>query len=195
MLEGPTIMLGMFITLLYTYTIPNNHYSSKPSSLSCHLMAKRCLRVGRNQISEARNLPLCGCKSMTEGLRIVLGVFITLLYTYTMPNNHYSSKPSSLSCHLMAKRCLRVGRNQISEARNLPSCGCKSMTEGLRIVLGVFITLLYTYTMPNNHYSSKPSSLSCHLMAKRCLRVGRNRISEAIFGNMLPLLPLYKRLT
>jgi len=116
---------------------------------------------------------------MTEGLTIVLGVFITWLYTYTMPNKHYSCKPSSLRCHLMAKHCLRVGRNRISEARNLPSCGCKSMTEGLTIVLGVFITLLNTYTMPNKHYSSKPSSLRCHLMAKHCLRVGRNRISEA----------------
>jgi len=62
-----------------------------------------------------------------------------------------------------------------SEARNLPSGGCKSMAEGLIIVLGVFINLLYTYTMPNNHYYSKPTSLRCHLMAKHGLRVGRNR--------------------
>jgi len=134
MTEGLTIVLGVFITWLYTYTMPYKHYSCKPSSLRCHLMAKHCLRVGRNRISEARNLPSCGCKSMTEGLTIVLGVFITLLYTYTMPNKHYSSKPSSLRCHLMAKH-----------SRNLPSCGCKSMTEGLTIVLGVFITLLYLY--------------------------------------------------
>ena len=138
-------------------------------------MTKHCLRVGRNRISEARNLPSCGCKIMTEGPTIMLGVFITLLYTYTMPNNHYSSKPSSLRCHLMAKHCLRVGRNRISEARNLPSCGCKSMTEGLTIVLGVFITLLCIHTMPINHYCSKPTSLRCHLMAKHCLEVGRNR--------------------
>jgi len=134
------------------------------------------MRVGRNRISEARNLPSRGCKSMPEGLRKVLGVFITFLYTYTMPNKHYFSKPSSLRCHLMAKHCLIVGRNRISEARNLPSCGCKSMTEGLRIVLGVFITLLYTYTMPNNYYFSEPSSLRSHLMAKHCLIVCRNRI-------------------
>ena len=62
-----------------------------------------------------------------------------------------------------------------SEARNLPSCGCKSMAEGPRNVLGVFITLLYTYTMPINYYSSKPTSLRCHLMAKCCLKAGRNR--------------------
>ena len=183
--------------------------------------------------SEARNLPPCGCKSMTEGPRNMLGVFITLLYTYTMPINYYSSKPTSLRCHLMAKRCLKVSRNRNlrqeicphvavkvwqraleicwecsslcytliqcqsttilaslhlwgatwwpnvgwkwqkseSEARNLPPCGCKSMTEGPRNMLGVFITLLYTYTMPINYYSSKPTSLRCHLMAKRCLKV------------------------
>ena len=32
-----------------------------------------------------------------------------------------------------------------SEARNLPPCGCKSMKEGPRNMLGVFITLLYPY--------------------------------------------------
>ena len=62
-----------------------------------------------------------------------------------------------------------------SEARNLPTCGCKSMVEGLTIMLGVFINLLCTYTMPNKHYYSKPTSLRCHLMAKHCLEVGRNR--------------------
>ena len=127
--------------------------------------------------SEARNLPPCGCKSMVEGLRNMLNVFINLLCTYTMPNKHYYSKPTSLRCHLMAKRCLTVGRNRNLRARNLPSCGCKSMTEGLRIVLCVFITLLYTYTMPNNHYSSKPTSLRCHLMAKRGLRVGGRNLN------------------
>ena len=94
--------------------------------------------------SEARNLPTCGCKSMLEGLTIMLGVFITLIYTYTMPNNHYCSKPTSLRCHLMAKCDLRVGKKSKSEARKLPTCGCKSMLEGLTIMLGVFITLIYT---------------------------------------------------
>ena len=127
-MEGPTIMLGVFITLLYMYTMPNKHYSSKPTSLRYHLMAKRCLKVGRkagNQNfdqSEARNLPAWGCKSMMEGHTIMLGVFIILLYMYTMPNKHYSSKPTSLRYHLMAKHCLKVGRKSKFEARNLPTC-------------------------------------------------------------------------
>ena len=138
-------------------------------------LVKCDLRVGKKSRSEAWNLPTWGCKSMLEGLLIMLGVFITLIYTYTMPNNHYCGKPTSLRCHLMAKCYLRVGKKSRSEARNRPTWGCKSMAEGLTIMLGVFITLLYTYTMPNNHYSCKPTSLRCHLMAKQCLEVGRNR--------------------
>ena len=175
MLEGLTIMLGVFITLIYTYTMPNNDYCSKPTSLRCHLMAKHCLEVGRNRKSEARNLPPCGCKSMVEGLTIMLGVFINLLYNHTMPNNHYCSTYMMRYLHLMAKHCLRVGRNRNLRHEICPPCGCKSMMGGLTIMLGVFINLLYTYTMPNKHYHSKPTSLRCHLMAKCCLRVGRNR--------------------
>ena len=78
-----------------------------------------------------------------DGLRILLGVSITLLYTYTMPMKHYSSKPTSLRYHLMAKCCLKVGRKSKSEARNLPTWGCKSMMEDPTIMLGVFIILLY----------------------------------------------------
>ena len=129
--------------------------------------------------SEARNLPSSGCKSMTEGPTIMLEVFITLLYTHTMPINHYCSKPTSLRCHLMAKYCLKVGRKSKSEAWNLPSSGCKSMTEGPTIMLGVFITLLYTYILLINYYSIKPTSLRCHLMAKCYLRVGKKSRSEA----------------
>jgi len=140
-------------------------------------MAKRCLKVGRKSgfspKIEARNLPTWGCKSTIEGPSIMLGVIINLLYIFTMPNKHYSSKPTSLRYHLMAKRCLKVGRKSKSEARNLPTWCCKSMMEGPTIMLGVIINLLYMYTMPNKHYSSKPTSLRYHLMAKRCLKVGR----------------------
>jgi len=106
-------------------------------------MAKRCLKVGRKSKFEARNLPTWGCESMMEGPTIMLGVFITLLYTHEMANKHYSSKPTPLRYHLMAKRCLKVGRKSKFEARNLPTWGCESMMEGPTIMLGVFITLLY----------------------------------------------------
>jgi len=40
---------------------------------------------------------------MVEGLTIMLGVFINLLYTHTMPNNHYCSTYMMAYPHLMAK--------------------------------------------------------------------------------------------
>ena len=70
-----------------------------------------------------------------DGLRILLMVSNNLLYTYTMPNKHYSSKPTSLRYHLMAKHCLKVGRKSQSEARNPPTWGCKSMMGGTTIML------------------------------------------------------------
>ena len=47
---------------------------------------------------------------MVEGLIIMLTVFINLLYTHKMPNNHYSNTYMMLYPHLMAKHCLRVDR-------------------------------------------------------------------------------------
>ena len=173
MLEGLTIMLGVFIILLYTYTMPNNHYCSTYMMPYPHLMAKHCLKVGRKSRSEAWNLPTCGCKSMMDGLIIMPRVFINLLYTYTMPNNHYSTTYMLPYPHLLAKHCLTVCRKSRSEAWNLPTCGCRSMMDGLTIMLGVFINLLYTYTLPNNHYSTTYMLLHPHLMAKHCLKVGR----------------------
>jgi len=41
---------------------------------------------------------------------IMLRVFITLLYTHKMPNNHYCSTYMMPYSHLLAKHCLRVGR-------------------------------------------------------------------------------------
>ena len=142
------IMLGVhhFVIHLYCQTT----LCRKPTSLRCHLMAKCCLKVGRNRNLRQEICQHGGCKSMTEGPTIMLGVFITLLYTYTMPNNHYCSKPTSLRCHLMAKCCLKVGKNRDLRQETCQHGGCKSMTEGPTIMLGVFITLLYTYTMPNN---------------------------------------------
>ena len=103
-----------------------------------------------------------------------------------MPNKHYTSKPTSLRYHLMEKRCLKVGRKSKFEARNLPTWGCKSMAEGPTIMLRVFIILLYTQTMPNKHYNSKPTSLRYHLMAKRCLKVGRIKLDFWPIWNKKP---------
>ena len=76
--------------------------------------------------------------------------------------------------HLMAKHCLIIGRKSWFEAAsNLPTRGCISMLVGLTIMLRVFINLLYTHTMPNNHYCSTYMMAYPHLMAKHCLIIGR----------------------
>ena len=116
---------------------------------------------------------------MVERITIMLTVFINLLYTHTMPNIYYCSTYMMSYPHLMAKHCLKVGRKSGSEARNLPTCGCKSMMDGLTIMLGVFINLLYTHTMPNNHYCSTYMMPYPHLMAKHYPKVGRKSRSEA----------------
>jgi len=39
--------------------------------------------------------------------------------------------------------------------------------------------------MPNKQYNSKPTSLRCHSMAKRCLKVSRNRnLRQEIFSHV-----------
>ena len=115
---------------------------------------------------------------MVEGLTVMLRVFINLLYTYTMPNNHYCSTYMMAYPHLMAKHCLTIGRKLRSEGRNQPTSGCKSMVEGLTIMHRVLINLLYTHTMPNNHYCSTYMMAYPHLMAKHCLTIGRKPGSE-----------------
>ena len=70
---------------------------------------------------------------MVEGLRNMLNVFINLLCTYTMPNKHYYSKPTSLRCHLMAKHCLEVGRNQNLRQEICPHVAVKVWWGALEI--------------------------------------------------------------
>ena len=48
MVVGPTIMLGVFITLLYTYEMQINHYCSTYMLLYPHLMAKLDLKLAGN---------------------------------------------------------------------------------------------------------------------------------------------------
>ena len=128
------------------------------------------------QPTEGRKTPTCGHKCMAEGLTIMLGVSMGLLYTYTMPNNCYCSTYMMAYHHLMARGFPKVDgkpKFQPTEGRKTPTCGCKSMVEGLTIMLIVFINLLYTHTMPNNHYCSTYMMAYPHLMAKHCLKAGR----------------------
>jgi len=48
MFEGSTIMLGVFITLFYPYTMPNIYYCSTCMLLYPHLMAKLAQEMAEN---------------------------------------------------------------------------------------------------------------------------------------------------
>ena len=59
-----------------------------------------------------------------------------------------------------------------SEARELPTSGHKSVMEGPRILLIVFIALYYTYTMAKHQYLRNRMIVYCCLTAKRCRSAG-----------------------
>ena len=150
MAEGPTIMLGVFIILLYMYTMPNKHYNSKPTSLRYHLMAKHCLKVGR----KSKFLPNLRQETCLHGAvkvwwRALQSCWECSSLCYTCIQCQTSTIVASL--HLWGTTwwpnvAWKSAGNWIfaqSETRNLPTWGCKSMVEGTTIMLGVFITLLY----------------------------------------------------
>ena len=155
--------------------------------MTYHSMAKHCPEVSWKSRSEARNLPTRGCKSMVEGLKIMLGVFNTFLYTQARPNKHCCSTYLMAYHHLMAKHWPEVYRNSWSEAWNLPTWGCKSMVEGPTIMLRVFITILCIHTMPINHYYSTYMMAYYHLKAKLAWELAENRDFFLIWGMNLPM--------
>ena len=84
MVEGPTTVLRVFRALLYTYTMPNHHYTSTYMLAYHHLKPTRSPKpVGKRNFDppEGRKTPTPGSKSMVEGLTIMLGVSRALLYT------------------------------------------------------------------------------------------------------------------
>ena len=115
---------------------------------------------------------------MVEGLTIMLRVLINLLYTHTMPNNHYCSTYMMPYLHFIAKHCLTIGRKSgfLPDLRH-ETCQLVAVKvwwkDLLIIMLRVFINLLYTHAMPNNHYCSTYMMPYLHLMAQHCLTIGR----------------------
>ena len=108
MVEGPTKVLRVFRALLYTYTMPNHHYTSTYMLAYHHLKAcgSEKVPVGKRNFDppEGRKTPTPGSKSMVEGPTKVLRVFRALLYTYTMPNHHYTSTYMLAYHHLKSRR-------------------------------------------------------------------------------------------
>jgi len=81
-----------------------------------------------------------------------------LSYIYTMPNKHYSSKPTSLRYHLMAKRCLEVGRKSRSEEG---TCLHGAVKVGWRALQSCWecSSVCYTPKQCQTSAISKPTSL------------------------------------
>ena len=74
-----------------------------------------------------------------------------------------------------------------SEAWNPPTWGCKSMMEGLTIMLVVLLTFLYIQPMPNIYYPATYMLLYPHLMAKLALKLATgNRDFFLIIWGMKP---------
>ena len=136
------------------------------------------------EIWEAWNLPTCGCKSMVERLTIMLGVFINLLYTHTMPNNHYCSTYMTGIPPLDGQTLPdQSAENQrfFPELRHetCQQVAVKVCWKDLQSCWECSSTLLYTHTMPNNHYCSTYMMAYPHLMAKHYL-ISQQKI--AIWG-------------
>ena len=114
-MEGPRILLIVFIVLYYTYTMAKHQYLSNRMIMIAyhHLMAKHCGNIRFDfeilTQSEARELPTSGHESVMEGPRILLIVFIVLYYTYTMAKHQYLSNRMIAYHHLMAKHCQTAG--------------------------------------------------------------------------------------
>ena len=156
-------MLRVFINLLYTHTIPNNHYCSTYMMAYPHLMAKHCLIVGRKSgfLPNTLRHEFCLHVAVKVWWRDLQSCWecssALVIHPYNakqplLQHLHYGIPP--LDGQTLAESWQKIEIFPWSEAWNLPIWGCKSMVEGSTIMLRVFINLLYIHTMPNNHYCS-----------------------------------------
>ena len=135
MVEGPTIMLGVFITFLWTYTIPIYYYCSISIMLGSWWP---------NIAHTEAEIKILGMKSANiwvwkwDGwVNEYIVVVHHLLYTHKIPIKHYISTNM-----LISPLAERVGRGNcgvldIIEARYLAICGCKVTWMTLQCVVGV----------------------------------------------------------
>jgi len=92
-MEGPTMVLIVFIALSYTYTMAKHQYLRKRVMHAFALwpyIVRQPARFRKSDYqtqSEAREPPTSGHKSVMEGPRILLIVFIALSYTYIQWQN------------------------------------------------------------------------------------------------------------
>ena len=154
MIEGPRILLIVFIALYYKYIYNGKTPISKEQNDSIPTLDGQTLSISRFDFenltqSEARELPTSGHESVMECPRILLIVFIALYYTYTMAKHQYlSNRMTAYHYDGLTLSNSRFDFENLtqSEAREPPTSGHKNVMEGPTMVLIVSIGLLYTYT-------------------------------------------------
>ena len=166
--------------------MPNIYYSTTYMLLYPHLMAKRVLKLAGNRFF----FLIWGMKPANMGLwkygggtyNHAGGVTDLVIYLtnakHLLFNNLHAVIPP-----LDGQTCLEVRDFfLIWGMKPAITWGCKSMVEGLTIMLAVLLTLLCTQPMPNIYYSTTYMLLYPHLMAKRVLKLAGNRDFFLIWG-------------
>ena len=150
MVEGPTIMLGVFITLLYIHTMPNIYYCSTCMLLYPHLMATLVWELAEN-----RDIFLIwGDETRQHGAvkvwwRALQSCWECSSLCYTSIQCQTSTIVAPACCYIptwwpnLFESWQKIEIFSWSEAWNPPTWGCKSMVEGLTIMLVVLLTFLY----------------------------------------------------
>ena len=103
--------------------------------------------------SEARFLPTYGCKSMIKWPVYMLHVFTTLLYTYVWETINIEAPTFTIWGPNVSESCFDF---EILPGPMLKKCYW-SRIERPTNMLGVFITLVHTSTIPMNHYTLVPT--------------------------------------
>ena len=169
--------------------MPNNHYYSTYMMAYPHLMAKHCLTIGRKSwfFPDLRH-ETCQQVAVKVWWRDLQSCWWCYWPSYTSNQCQTSTIQQPTCCYTptwwpnLPWSWLEIEIFSWSEAWNLPTWGCKSMVEGVTIMLGVFITLLYTHTMPNIYYCSTCMLLYPHLMAKLVWELAENWDFFLIWG-------------
>ena len=191
-MEGPTMVLIVFIALYYTYTMAKHQYLRNTMIVYHCLMAKHCrtaasiLKIlGPNLRQE--NCQQVDAQSVMEGPTMVLIVFIALYYTYAMAKHQHLRNTMIVYHCLMAKHCrtdasiLKI-RTQ-SEARELPTSGCAKCDGGpYNGADSVHCPLLYICNGKTSISSVNTMIVYHHLMAKHCRTAGS--ISKILGPNL-----------
>ena len=140
-------MPRVFNNLLYTHTMPNNHYCSTYMTgippLDGQTLPDQSAENREDFWPDLRHetCPQVAVKVCWKDLQSCWECSSLLLYTHTMPNNHYCSTYMMAYPHLMAKHYLisQAENRDLRRHETCPQVAVKAMLEGLTIMPRVFI--------------------------------------------------------